>query len=453
MEAINIENLILDVLKTEQPDFHDFSTSELADFLNDYPEFSERTIQLLEPHRAVKTLKFLDLKLQKKLIHNLPSKNVAELIQNMHFDDRTALLSELTSESVKKLVLFLPHEDRIETLSLLGYPEDSVGRLMNPDYIEVRDHFTVQDVLNKIRKLGRTIENINFIYIIDDSEKLIDDINLKELLIVAPETRLSELMDKKYLALHVTDDQEIATSVFRKNNRAVLPVIDDNDILLGIVTIDDILRIQSEEDTEDIQKMGGTEALNEPYMNTAFFELIKKRAPWLVILFLGEMLTATAMGFFEDEIAKAVILAMFIPLIISSGGNSGSQASTLIIRAMALGEIHFEDWWRVMRREIMSGLVLGSMLGIIGFLRIVLWSSFSPVYGEHYVLVGLTVGITLLGVVLWGTLCGSMLPIILKKLGADPATSSAPFVATLVDVTGLLLYFIVASMLLTGTLL
>lgn len=450
---ITKEELILDVLKHEKPYFSDFRTTELADFLNDYPEYSQKVIEHLEPHRAVKTLKFLDLKLQKKLIHTLPSNKVAELIQNMHFDDRTALLSELTSESVKKLVLFLPHEDRIETLALLGYPEDSVGRLMNPDYIEVKENFTVQDALNKIRKLGRTIENINFIYIIDDNEKLIDDINLKELLIASPETRLSELSDKKYIALHVTDDQENATSAFRKNNRAVLPVIDDDGILLGIVTIDDMLRVQSEEDTEDIQKMGGTEALDEPYMNTAFFELIKKRAPWLVILFLGEMLTATAMSFFEDEISKAVVLALFIPLIISSGGNSGSQASTLIIRAMALGEITFEDWWRVMRREIQSGLVLGGILGIIGFLRIVLWSSFSDIYGEHYLFIAFTVGITLIGVVLWGTLCGSMLPIILKKLGADPATSSAPFVATLVDVTGLVIYFVVASLLLRGTLL
>ncbi|MBP6659984.1 MAG: magnesium transporter [Chitinophagales bacterium] len=450
---ITKEELILDVLKHEKPYFTDFRTSELAEFLNDYPEYGQKVIINLEPHRAVKTLKFLDLKLQKKLIHTLPSNKVAELIQNMHFDDRTALLSELTSESVKKLVLFLPHDDRIETLALLGYPEDSVGRLMNPDYIEVKDNMSVQDALNKIRKLGRTIENINFIYIIDDTEKLIDDINLKELLIASPETKISDLMDRKYIALNVIDDQESASSLFRKNNRAVLPVIDNEGILLGIVTIDDILRIQSEEDTEDIQKIGGTEALDEPYMNTAFFQLIKKRAPWLVILFIGEMLTATAMAFFEDEIAKAVVLVLFIPLIISSGGNSGSQASTLIIRAMALGEIHFEDWWRVMKREILSGLVLGSMLGIIGFLRIVIWNSITPIYGEHYVLVGLTVGLTLLFIVLWGTLCGSMLPILLKKLGFDPATSSAPFVATLVDVTGLVIYFLVASLLLSGTLL
>ncbi|HNM32824.1 MAG TPA: magnesium transporter, partial [Chitinophagales bacterium] len=385
--------------------------------------------------------------------HTLPSNKVAELIQNMHFDDRTALLSELTSESVKKLVLFLPHDDRIETLALLGYPEDSVGRLMNPDYIEVKDYHTVQEALNKIRKLGRTIENINFIYIIDDTDKLIDDINLKELLIAAPDTKLNDLIDRKYLALHVNDDQETAASVFRKSNRAVLPVIDDDDVLLGIVTVDDILRVESEEATEDIHKIGGTEALDEPYMSTALFELIKKRAGWLVILFFGEMLTATAMGFFQDEISKAVVLALFIPLIISSGGNSGSQASTLIIRAMALDEITFKDWWRVMRREILSGLALGGILGIIGFLRIAIWSMFTPIYGEHWFLVGLTVAFSLVGVVLWGTLSGSMLPIVLKRLGADPATSSAPFVATLVDVTGLIIYFVVASLFLHGTLL
>jgi magnesium transporter len=450
---ITSEDKIIAVLQQEHPDFHDFSTTELAEFINDEPEYAPVIFDRLEPHRAAKTLKFLDLKHQKKLIHTLPSNKVATLFQTMHFDDRTALLSELPSEVVKRLVMFLSYEDRIDTLALLGYPEDSVGRLMNPDYIEVQAHFTVQEALNKIRKLGRTIENINFIYIIDDHEKLIDDINLKELLIASPETRISDLMDRKYLALSVTDNQENATSVFRKNNRAVLPVVDHDGILLGIVTIDDILRIQSEEDTEDIQKIGGTEALDEPYMNTAFFELMKKRAPWLIILFLGEMLTATAMSFFEDEISKAVILALFIPLIISSGGNSGSQASTLIIRAMALGEITFSDWWRVMRREILSGLVLGSILGIIGFLRIVIWSSISPIYGEHYILVGLTVGITLVGVVLWGSLCGSMLPLLLKKIGADPAASSAPFVATLVDVTGLIIYFVVASLLLSGTLL
>jgi magnesium transporter len=237
------------------------------------------------------------------------------------------------------------------------------------------------------------------------------------------------------------------------NNRTALPVTDSENILLGIVTVDDILWIANEEYTEDIQKIGGTEALDEPYLDINLFRLVKKRVGWLVILFLGEMLTATAMGFFEHAIEKAVVLALFIPLIISSGGNSGSQASTLIIQAMALGEVTIADWWRVMRREIMSGLMLGITLGIIGFFRIAVFSMFSTMYGPHWILVGFTIGFSLVGVVLWGSLAGSMLPLLLKKVGADPATSSAPFVATLVDVTGLIIYFTVAVMFMKGVLL
>jgi len=237
------------------------------------------------------------------------------------------------------------------------------------------------------------------------------------------------------------------------NNRVALPVVDNEHILLGIVTVDDILWIANEEYTEDIQKIGGTEALDEPYLDINLFRLVKKRVGWLIILFLGEMLTATAMGFFEKSIEKAVVLALFIPLIISSGGNSGSQASTLIIQAMALGEVTVTDWWRVMRRELLSGLMLGLTLGLIGFMRIYIWTMFSPIYGPHWILVGLTVGCALVGVVLWGSLAGSMLPLILKKLGADPATSSAPFVATLVDVTGLIIYFSIAVMIMKGVML
>jgi magnesium transporter len=232
-----------------------------------------------------------------------------------------------------------------------------------------------------------------------------------------------------------------------------LPVVDKDNILLGIVTVDDILWIANEEYTEDIQKIGGTEALDEPYLDINLFRLVKKRVGWLVVLFLGEMLTATAMGFFESAIEKAVVLALFIPLIISSGGNSGSQASTLIIQAMALGEVTISDWWRVMRREILSGLMLGVTLGLIGFFRIAIFSAFSDLYGPHWVLVGITIGLSLVGVVLWGSLAGSMLPLLLKKLGADPATSSAPFVATLVDVTGLIIYFSFAVLILSDTLL
>jgi magnesium transporter len=262
---------------------------------------------------------------------------------------------------------------------------------------------------------------------------------------------MAEVIDYRYIALNVTDDQEHASQVFKMNNRVALPVLDSsNKVLLGIVTIDDILWVASEEFTEDIQKIGGTEALDEPYLETPFFKLIRKRVGWLIILFLSEMLTATAMAYFNDELAKWLILTNFIPLIMSSGGNSGSQASTLIIQAMALGEVSISDWWRVMRREILSGFLLGVILGTIGFFRIFVWhifmthGVFKDIYGPHWFSVGLTVSVSLIGVVLWGTLSGSMLPIGLKKLGADPASSSAPFVATLVDVTGLIIYFSVA---------
>jgi len=307
--------------------------------------------------------------------------------------------------------------------------------------------------LSHIRRYGKNSETIDVIYVIDEKGVLLDDIRIREILLVTPETKISELMDGRLIALDANDPQEEAINVFRMNNRTALPVTDSENILLGIVTVDDILWIANEEYTEDIQKIGGTEALDEPYLDINIFRLVKKRVGWLIILFLGEMLTATAMGFFEKQIEKAVVLALFIPLIISSGGNSGSQASTLIIQAMALGEVTIKDWWRVMRREILSGLMLGGTLGIIGFMRIFIWSQFSNTYGPYWPLVGLTVGLALVGIVLWGSLAGSMLPLILKRLGADPATSSAPFVATLVDVTGLIIYFSVAVNILSDTLL
>jgi magnesium transporter len=265
---------------------------------------------------------------------------------------------------------------------------------------------------------------------------------------------VSELMDDRVISLNAFDDQEVANEAFKMNNRVALPVVSNSNKLLGIVTIDDVLWIANEEFSEDMQKIGGTQALQQPYLEMPLFSLFKKRVGWLIVLFLGEMLTATAMAFFEDEIKKAVVLALFVPLIISSGGNSGSQASTLIIQAMAVGEISLRDWWRVLKRELLSGIMLGTVLGIIGFLRIILWHGIDPnVYGEHYLSIGLTVSTTIVGVILWGTLSGSMLPMLLKRLGADPAVSSAPFVATMVDVTGLVIYFSVAFLLLSGKLL
>jgi magnesium transporter len=312
----------------------------------------------------------------------------------------------------------------------------------------------VQQVFDHIKSEGQNSETVNVIYVIDDNGHLIDDIRIREFLFVENDKKVSDIMDHQFLSLLVTDKEEETIEIFRKNNRFALPVVDNKGILIGIVTIDDVLRLAEEESTRNIQKMGGSEALEEPYTQISFLNLTKKRAGWLIILFLGEMLTATAMGYFEGEISKALVLSLFIPLIISSGGNSGSQASSIIIRAMALGELKFSSWWYVMRKEIVSGITLGLILGTVGFLRIFIWQQFHiQNYGVHWILVAFTVAFSLLGVVLWGTLSGSMLPLILKKLGADPAASSAPFVATLVDVTGLIIYFSIAFLIMRGTLL
>jgi len=324
---------------------------------------------------------------------------------------------------------------------------------MIPEYISVPRDWTVKEVLDHVRTHAKEIESLDFIYVTDQNGKLIDDIRMRDFLVASLDSQVSELMDESFVHLTAADTQEKAVQVFKKYDRAALPVINNDGFLLGVVTIDDVLDVVEQIDTKDIQKFGGLEALDYPYVKTPVLEMVKKRAGWLVVLFLGEMLTATAMGYFEDEIAKAVVLALFVPLIISSGGNSGSQAATLIIRAMALHEITLKDWWLVMRREIFSGLMLGIVLGSIGFLRIAIWSAFTNLYGAHWALVAMTVGFSLIGVVVWGTLSGSMLPFFLRRMGFDPAASSAPFVATLVDVTGLIIYFTFAAMILRGTLL
>jgi magnesium transporter len=338
-------------------------------------------------------------------------------------------------------------------LTLLGYPENSVGRLMTPHYVAVREHWTVQEALDYVRAHGQDSETLNVIYVVDDQGLLIDDVRIREFLLAPVDKRVADLMDRRFVALTATDDQQTAVAMFRQYDRSALPVTDTAGMLIGIVTIDDVLDVAEAAATRDIQRVGGSEALDEPYMDIAFGRMIQKRAGWLTALFIGEMLTATAMGVFEAEISRAVVLALFVPLIISSGGNSGSQASTLVIRALALGEVRIVDWWRVMRRELLAGLTLGTILGSIGFMRIALWSAFSNIYGEHWLLVAITVAVSLVGVVLWGTLSGSLLPFLLRRLGFDPAASSAPFVATLVDVTGLVIYFSVGLVVLRGTLL
>ncbi len=459
IEQSSLKDQFLETLKNEdvlqiREFLNDQNISDVAELINELPEYEHQIVGNMSVHRAASVFKILDLSTQKNIIQELTPFKTAELLNELPADDRTAFLEELPSEVVKELIKLLDVEERKITLSLLGYPEESVGRLMTPDYIAVQVDWTVQEVLEHIREVGKDKETIDVIYVVTDKGEFVDDMRIREILLASPDKIVGDIIDNRFITLNVNDDQEVANQVFKMNNRVALPVVDDKNILLGIVTIDDVLWVASEEFSEDMQKMGGTEALDEPYLEIPLIKLFKKRVVWLIVLFLGEMLTATAMGYFEDEIAKAVVLALFVPLIISSGGNSGSQASTLIIQAMAVGELSIIDWWRVLRRELIQGLLLGSILGLIGFVRIVVWSSIFPeLYGIHSVMIATTVGFALLGVVLWGTLIGSMFPLLLKKLGADPAVSSAPFVATMVDVTGLIIYFSLAFIFLEGLLL
>lgn len=427
--------------------------SDVAALVDEFPDYESQILANMSVHRAVSVFKILDLSTQKQIIKELPPFKTAELLNELPADDRTSFLEELPSSVVRELIKLLNPEERKITLALLGYPENSIGRLMTPDFVYVYPHNTITDVFETIRKYGKDSETINVIYVINEQGELLDDLRIRDIILAAPDKRVDELMDERVITLHVYDDQETANEAFKMNNRVALPVVSKSNKLVGIVTIDDVLWVANEEFSEDMQKMGGTEALDEPYLETPIFKLFKKRVVWLIILFFGELMTITAMQSYEDELAKVVLLATFIPLIISSGGNSGSQASTLIIQAMALKEIAITDWWRIMKREIISGLLLGTSLFLIAVSVIFLWDSFTHTFKGHALLIGLTVGSSLIGIVLWGTLMGSMLPLLLKRCGADPAASSTPFVATLVDVTGLMIYFSMAYLFLKGVLL
>ncbi len=428
--------------------------SDVADLLTALTlEDQVLVFRVLPRKDAAAVFEYLSQDAKEALLKAMAQDDVTALLNNMAPDDRTLFLEELPAEVTRQLLALLTPAERSVALTLLGYPEKSVGRLMTPHYVAVREHWTVREVLDYVRVHGEDSETLNVIYVLNDDGLLIDDVRIREFLLAPLEHRVTDLMDRRFVALKATDDQKAAVAVFRQYDRSALPVTDTAGMLIGIVTIDDVLDVAEATATSAIQRIGGSEALDEPYMDVSFPRMIQKRAGWLTALFLGEMLTATAMGAFEQEISRAVVLALFVPLIISSGGNSGSQASTLVIRALALGEVTVRDWWQVMRRELLAGLSLGAILGSIGFLRISVWSAFSDIYGPHWLLVAITVAVALVGVVLWGTLSGSLLPFALKRLGFDPAASSAPFVATLVDVTGLVIYFSVALVVLKGTLL
>ncbi len=427
--------------------------ADLADAVIELSTEDEAVIfRLLPRETATATFEYLPIEAQEELLKAMGDIEVANILNDMSADDRTALLEELPAKVTRNLLNLLSPEERRIASHLLGYPESSIGRLMTPDYVAVKQHWTVEQVLAHIRRFGRDRETLNVVYVLDEHGMLIDDIRIRELLLVDPSTSVEELSDRHYVALHATDDQEAAVALFRKHDRVAFPVIDAAGFLLGIVTVDDVLDVAEEEATEDIQKLGGSEALDEPYLDVSVPIMVRKRVSWLILLLFGEMLTASAMAFFEAELASAMVLAVFIPLIISSGGNSGSQAATLVTRAIALGEVTIADWWRVAYRELASGLAMGLILGLIGFIRVSLWAQIFHVYGEHWFEVAITIGLSLVGVVLWGCVTGSMLPLVLKRLGADPATSSAPFVATLVDVTGIVIYFSVAAVVLGGKL-
>lgn len=454
MQVERVEQWIEDKnLEALQEFLNDLNISDVEELIDELPEHAALFIEILNINRAVHVFRILDFPTQERIFKKLPASKVRELINDLPPDDRTSFLSELKGDVVKHLIIMLSPEERKEALSLLGYPEDSVGRLMTPDYITVKAHWNITRILDHIRRYGNASETIDVLYVIDADGKLVDDIRIRDILIADPETLVGDLIDNRLISLNANDPQEEAVTVFRMNNRVALPVIDEMGIMLGIVTIDDILWVANEEYSEDMQRFGGTEALDEPYLDVSIFHLVKKRGGWLIVLFFGQLLTASVIEQYESQLEKAVFLMALMPLIMSSGGNSGSQASTLIIQAMAMGEVTLMDWWRVMKREIMSGLFLGLILAVLGFCRIAGWEAFTNTYGEHWILIGLVVSLSLLGVVMWGSLTGSMLPFILRKFGADPASSSAPFVSTLVDVTGLIIYFTFATLILGGILL
>jgi magnesium transporter len=426
-----------------------------------------RTIwRILTPEERVEAFHMLSRDDAEEFYLGLSAADLASLMSALPRNERRSWMRLLAPDDAADLVQQVPEGERNELLgllddptrkevtALLAYKEDAAGGLMSPRYARLRPEMTVDEAIGYLRRQARTnLEMISYLYVIGDQQRLLGVVSFRELFASPPERTVRDVMRRDLVTVREDQDQEEVSKLLAENDLMAIPVVDGDGHMKGIVTIDDIVDVVQEEATEDIQKLGGMEALEAPYLDIAFSRMFRRRAGWLSALFLGEMLTASAMAFFEDEIARALVLTLFVPLIISSGGNSGSQASTLVVRAMSLGEVRLADWWRVVQREFAAGLALGAVLGTIGFLRIVVWQAVSPLYGEHFLLVAITVGMSLLGVVMFGTLAGSLLPFVLRRLNVDPASASAPFVATLVDVTGLVIYFSVASLILGGSLL
>ncbi|WP_270088051.1 magnesium transporter [Sphingobacterium sp. SYP-B4668] len=429
--------------------------ADIAEQLSDlkgkelYTAFSSFPLEL-----RLEIFSFFDSAVQYTLLKQLSERELTELLNNLKPDLRNELFSKLPDQLIKYLINLLNEREKQMALELIGYKEDSIARLMTPMYVQVRLEYTVSEVFKHIKLFGRKAETLNFVYVVDENNVLIDDLKIGQLLLADAESKISDLVDYNFAAIRASTPMEEAFEIFQKYDRSALPIITDSGVLVGIVTFDDVADRVEDRDTEDIHRFGGMDELDVAYTKTPLLRLVQKRAGWLVILFLSEMLTASAMSYYDGEIEKAIALALFVPLIISSGGNSGSQAASLIIRAMALGELKLRDWWYVMKREISSGIILGLILGSIGFVRILLWQQLGIYdYGEYWIYIGLSVSVSLVFIVLWGTLSGSFIPFVLRKLGMDPATASAPFVATLVDVSGLVIYFSIAAFFLSGKLL
>jgi magnesium transporter len=426
----------------------------------DFPAEVGRLLQSFDDEEAIstflalpedlktKTFSFLDHVIQLGIMEELPGPQRSNVLNNLESNDRITFFESLDGVEVTEYLALLSDKNRLDTYDILGYPEQSVARLINTRFTTVRKEWTLGQAVEHIRRFYSDTPDANVIFVVDNNGKLVDDLPIRRLILNDQTKKIEDIMDGFYVKLDIQDSIDDAIQKFKEYDRVAIPVTNSNNVVMGVVTIDDVIDEAEEKDTKDMQQFGGVESLDLPYVKTDFFTMIQKRAGWLIVLFIGELFTATAMAHFEMEISKAIVLQLFIPLIISSGGNSGSQAATLIIRAMALKELSYRDWWYVMRREIFSGLTLGAILGIIGFIRIAIWQHLGWYnYGSHFnwMLVGLTVSLSVIGIVLWGTLTGSMIPMILKRLRLDPATSSAPFVATLVDVTGLVIYFSIAA--------
>lgn len=440
--------------------FEDLDPADIAEVLEDLPaEDSGLIFRILPRDVAGVAFEYLPLDQQTEIVQTLGSEQLTAVLNEMAPDDRTRLFEELPAEVTKRALEQLKPDELKVARALLGYPESSAGRWMTPEYLAIKPSMTAQQALEHVRTHGRGRETLNIVYVVDDKGILLADLRLADLVMADPQTSVGEIPKRNLVSLPATAPREEILAVFEKYDRVALPVTDTRGALVGIITADDVLDVAEEEATEDMQKLGGVEALEAPYMDVGILEMVKKRGGWLSVLLVGGMLTTTAMSYFQKTIEQAVFLALLMPLIISSGGNSGSQATSLIIRALAVRELELSDWWKVLLRELRTGSLLGGLLGVIGFGRIVLWEGLYHAgvihtsYGPHYLLVGVTVGLSLVGVVLFGSVIGSMLPFVLRRFGLDPATASAPFVATLVDVTGTVIYLTAAVLVLTGTVL